>query len=456
VETRAGETITSADWSPDGRRLVYGLGSSLWVSTLGGAPTLLYQGSDPHSVSWSPDSRFVAFVEGHNRLWHGGNGFVNTAPSAVLVQPLAGGPVDTIAPTLGLNLSPAWTRDSRGLFFISDRDGAKDIYLARLSTAGRLMGAPERLSTGLNAHTLALSSDGHTLTFSTLERQANVWMVPLRRGQVVTEDNAVQVTTGNQVIERINVSPDGQWLVFDSDRRGNSDIYRLRLDQPGAEPVQLTSDYADDFAPVTSPDGEEILFHSFRRGNRDLWLMSWDGTNQRPLTRTPRTEYSGGWAPDGRTISFYADSAGTSWLGILSRADHEQWGGARLLFPGTTSPAVWSPDGRYLAAVQVGAVVVIPYPNGQPRPLLRLTPGLQSTRIVAWSPDGRSIYYRRREPDGRLTLLLLPIDGRPPVPVVRERDASKSTARSDWTTDGRRFFFAAQSYEGDVWTVQVN
>jgi Tol biopolymer transport system component/tRNA A-37 threonylcarbamoyl transferase component Bud32 len=455
VELEGSEAITSADWSPDGTRVVYDLGSTLWVSTPGAAPSRLYEGTDPHSVSWSPDGRFIAFVEGHNRLWHGATGFTNTAPSAILVAPVGGGPVDTVAPHRALNLSPAWTPDSRGLFFISDRDGAKDVYRARLTSDGRLANRPERLSTGLNAHTLTLSADGRMLTFSTLVREANVWMVQLRPGQVVTEDRAVQVTTGNQVIERLTLSPDGHWLVFDSDRRGNADIYRLRLDQPGAEPEQLTADSANDYSPIMSPDRREILFHSLRLGNRDLWLMSSDGTNQRPLTRTPQNEFSGAWSPDGHAISFYAESAGTLWLGIVSRGERDQWGTRRLVLPRTSSVAWWSPDGTRLAAIHDGAVVIIPFPPGDPVVLFRPPPATQPTRSVMWSPDGRSVYYRLREPDGRLTFLGLPVAGKPPVTLVRQRDPSKSGARSDWITDGRRFFFTIHRYEGDIWTVEI-
>jgi Tol biopolymer transport system component len=173
------------------------------------------------------------------------------------------------------------------------------------------------------------------------------------------------------------------------------------------------------------------------------------------LARTPQTEYSGAWSPDGHTISFYAESAGTLWLGFKSRDERDQWGASRLVLPGITSVAWWSPDGTRLAGIRDGAVSIIPYPAGDPVTLFRPPPATQPSRIAMWSPDGRSLYHRLREPDGRLTLLGLPVDGKPPVTLARQRDATKSGARSDWVTDGRRFFFTIHRYEGDVWTVET-
>jgi Tol biopolymer transport system component len=318
-----------------------------------------------------------------------------------------------------------------------------------------LSAAPQRLSTGLNAHTLALSSDGRTLTFSTLSREANIWMLSLRPGEAITDDAAVQVTAGNQVIERVALSSDGRWLLFDSDRRGNADIYRLRLDQPGAEPEQLTSDSANDYAAAFSPDGRSIVFHSLRSGNRDLWLMSSDGTNQRQLTTSLTQEYAGTWSPDGRSIAFYADSASTIWLAVISRGANGEWGPARLLVPRAPGLAAWAPDGRTVATIYDGSVATVPVDGGEPTRLYQLPLGFQSSRGVRWSDDGRSIYYRLRETDGRLSLILLPVNGGPPVTLVRQHDASRTGPRSDWTTNGRQFFFTIHHYEGDISTVEI-
>ena len=455
VELQNDEAIASADWSPDGTRVAYDVGNTIYVSTAGGTPSQVYQGTDPHSVSWSPDGRHIALVEGRNLLWHGATGYANTAPSSILVIPADGGTPDTVAPFGSTNLSPAWSPDSRGLFFISDREGAKDVYLARLNSRGGLSAPPQRLSTGLNAHTLALSSDGRTLAFATLAREANVWMLPLRPGEVITDDAAVRVTAGNQVIERLVLSSDSRWLLFDSDRRGNADIYRQRLDQPGAEPEQLTSDSANDYAAAFSPDGRSIVFHSLRSGNRDLWLMSSDGTNQRQLTTSLLQEYAGTWSPDGRSIAFYEDSASSIWLAIISLEANGEWGPARLLVPRAPGLAAWAPDGNTVATIYDGAVAIVPIDGGAPTRLYDLPLGFQSSRQLAWSADGRNIYYRLREPDGRLTLILLPVNGGPPVTLVRQRDVSRAGPRSDWTTNGRQFFFTVHHYEGDISTVEV-
>jgi Tol biopolymer transport system component len=280
-------------------------------------------------------------------------------------------------------------------------------------------------------------------------------MLPLRPGEVVTDDAAVRVTAGNQVIERVVLSSDGRWLLFDSDRRGNADIYRQRLDQPGAEPEQLTADSANDYAAAFSPDGRTIVFHSLRSGNRDLWLMSSDGANQRQLTTSLLQEYAGTWSPDGRSIAFYADSASSIWLAVITLGANGEWGPARLLLPRAPGLAAWAPDGRAVATIYDGAVAIVPIQGGEPTRLYGLPLGFQSSRQLAWSADGRNIYYRLRETDGRLTLLMLPVNGGAPIPLVRQRDASRAGPRSDWTTNERQLFFTIHNYEGDISTVEV-
>ena len=59
-------------------------------------------------------------------------------------------------------------------------------------------------------------------------------------------------------------------MYYDSDLRGNADIWRVPLADGAAAgpPEQITSDPAAEFDPSVSPDGKEVAFHSFRTGNR--------------------------------------------------------------------------------------------------------------------------------------------------------------------------------------------
>ena len=69
-----------------------------------------------------------------------------------------------------------------------------------------------------------------------------------------------------------SISPDGQWVVFTSEREGTPDIYRVRVDGSGIE--RLTDHAAFDDAGVLSPDGRSIAFVSTRdKGNANLWLL---------------------------------------------------------------------------------------------------------------------------------------------------------------------------------------
>ncbi|HEU5153864.1 MAG TPA: hypothetical protein VFU03_03995, partial [Gemmatimonadales bacterium] len=274
-------------------------------------------------------------------------------------------------------------------------------------------------------------------------------------GHTITDDAAVQVTTGNQVIERVSLSPDGRWLVFDSDRRGNADIYRQRLDQPNAGPDQLTTDSANDYGPAVSPDGREIVFHSLRSGNRDLWVMSIDGSSPRQITHAPFDEYSGAWLPDGRSVMYYVDSVGTFWLGKVSRDSAGNWGAPKLVLADVPGAIAASPNMGVLVGTHAGVLSLIDTTTWTATPLPGPVETTQGARGALLTADRSVVYYRGREPDGRLSLIRVHLNGTRPDTLVRPRDASRAALRADWTTDGKRFFFTINKYEGDIWTVEV-
>jgi TolB protein len=111
-------------------------------------------------------------------------------------------------------------------------------------------------------------------------------------------------------------SPDGNSLVFQSDRTGNWDIYSMNLTQGETSTKRLTDDVEADENPSFSPDGRFIVFTSTRDDKsskkykaREIYYMDGAGKNVRKVT----TSYgSDNWSPsfvDTTTILFASDRA---------------------------------------------------------------------------------------------------------------------------------------------------
>ena len=80
-------------------------------------------------------------------------------------------------------------------------------------------------------------------------------------------------------------SPNGQSVAFMSQRDGNWEVYRVKLDGTGL--TRLTNNGASDGLPVWSPDGSSIAFASNRDAGWAIWAMNADGSNQRRLFSLP-------------------------------------------------------------------------------------------------------------------------------------------------------------------------
>lgn len=114
-------------------------------------------------------------------------------------------------------------------------------------------------------------------------------LVPTRR---------IQFETSEGTSLSLDVSPDGKHVIFDM----LGDIYSLPIQ--GGEATCLSAGMSLDTQPVFSPDGESILFLSDRSGAENLWLMDLDGSNPRQISLYDSDPIfvSPEWAPDGTSI----------------------------------------------------------------------------------------------------------------------------------------------------------
>ncbi|NKB89433.1 MAG: protein kinase [Acidobacteria bacterium] len=70
-------------------------------------------------------------------------------------------------------------------------------------------------------------------------------------------------------------SPDGQWLLYASDRGGNMDLWRM--ESAGGEPQALTNTGFDEVSPAWSPSGNQIAYVASPDGVPTIYLLADDG-----------------------------------------------------------------------------------------------------------------------------------------------------------------------------------
>jgi hypothetical protein len=173
------------------------------------------------------------------------------------------------------------------------------------------------------------------------------WSVEEPEGDWGWKEVPIEVDEGTWM--SVDVAPDGRELVFDL----LGDLYTLPIG--GGEAKALTSGIAWDEQPRYSPDGESIVFTSDRGGGDNLWIVDRDGANPRQVTKEKyRLLNSPAWSPDGEWIAarkhftkFRSAGAGEIWLYHRSGGDGLQLTEKPNDQKDLGEPA-FSPDGRYV------------------------------------------------------------------------------------------------------------
>jgi serine/threonine-protein kinase len=208
---------------------------------------------------------------------------------------------------------------------------------------------------------------------------------------------------------------------------------------------------SDDHNPLWTPDGERVVFGSNREGSWGLFWMKADGTGEVERLMTDDqvvaslSPYS--WSPDAKMLVFHGIYPGRAPdIGVLSMEDRA----AELRFQTefVEAYAAVSPDGRWLAYMSNRSGQFEVYVERFPELGARRTISTGGGSVPLWSPDGRELFYL--EPSG--TQLMA-------VPVTTGRDFNAGTPKVlfegafyirpgssayDITPDGKRFLIISQ------------
>jgi len=449
----------SADWSPAGDEIAVVYADTLGVLSLsGGAPRIVAVVKDLNTCVWSPDSRWFACVKGNSQYVLLGVQFGNLSPSTVVVIPSSGGDPIDITDAAALNHSPEWSADSKRLYFVSNRDGPRDIYVQQIDDRGRPRGALSRVSTGLEVQSLSLTSDDSRVAYSVYRATANIWSVPFPKSGSVTTDAATPLSSGNQIIEVIRVSRDRKWLIYDSNIRGNSDIWRIPT--TGGAPEQLTSEPFDEFAGDASPDGSSIAYHSFRTpGLRQVEVKPLNGGPVERVSNNTIQESNPIWSPDGQSLTYF-EVVPPFRISVARRTGSGTWS-ARILTNGV-GPR-WMPDGRSItfgAVEQIqGQVAIVmramPADSGPRRAVIPFSPRWGFVVGAEFSTDGRQVYLKSHDTQGRASIWSVPLSGGESRLLMHFPDPTRPSYRPSFTTDGKRIYFPIEDRQSDVHVAEV-
>ncbi len=448
-------------WSPDGRQLIYVSSRNLMiVGADGGTPHTLASNGDLSSPTWSPDGKRIAYVSENSTFTNAGNGsYGNASPSSIWVVGKNGGDSVRVTDASNLNVSPVWSSNGRSIYFVSDRDGTRDIYRQRLSASGRADGAPDRITSGLGVYTFTLSRDGTRMAYSTLFLRSNIWMVAIPPTGSTTTQAAHAVTNEKQAIEGLALSHDGKWLAFDSNRSGNQDVFRVAFNGSVAvgDPIALTTNPSADYEPRWSPNDDEIVFYSRRFGTRDVFTVKADGRDEHRVTDMPGQEFYPDWSPNGKSLVFTTSTIGGTERGavyVTRRKSAGAWVTPTPVTDSTLRPI--GQNARFISDTSIllisqRRVVVLPL-NGKPMRVLANGGALgEVINFVVTSPDRATAYFQTRDTLGVLSYWTVPMTGGgAPRRILRLDDPTRRTRRIEFDTDGKNLFFTLAADEADV------
>lgn len=199
VEQTEHRPVISGDypqWSPDGKRLAYGVGGGISIIAASGTgqqwvirPSQPGDFDEKYPAAWSPDGTKLLFWSPKAA---GGEIFVVNVDGSGRTR-------------LAEGRNPSWSPDGGQVAFAARRDDNFDIYVINSDGTGE-----QRLT----------SFPGSDLT--------PAW------------------------------SPDGRKIAFSSERRCDLDIWVMDAD--GGNPVQVTKTRAEEEAPAWSPDGKRLAY----------------------------------------------------------------------------------------------------------------------------------------------------------------------------------------------------
>ena len=248
--------------------------------------------------------------------------------------------------------------------------------------------------------------------------------------------------------KRMDLSPDGRYIVYDSfakDNAGDRTLFVLSIDGKGEN--KLIDTPGDYLFPLWTPDGRRVVYVSDHDGTTDLWVLNVLNGKAEGKPQLLRRDL-GRTLPLGITTGnrfIYGVRAGETDVFVTTlSAPQANAKRASARYPGRNVNPAWSRDGQQLAYLsrrgsenfgqEARAIVIRSLASGEERELL---PRLAHMEQLRWSPDGASLLVGGSDGKGRAGLYIVDVKSAAVTPVVRDADAPFQGYEGVWSGDGK-------------------
>ena len=294
---------------------------------------------------WSPDGARIVFVSSQGdtaELWSvpADGGF----PARLTVGAGDGGAAPRI---------PLWSPDGAYVSCVSRKSGSDEVWLWPVNGDAGF----QLTSLGGRIHSMSWSPGSGSVAVSCNRYGSyDVYLVEVPSGR------AIRLTDGPLYAVSPVFTPDGRQILYVrlDDRWVDHDVIRITLDGKDQQVVVQDTNFFDYSygstfgCPLVSPDGERVLFRSQRSGHVNIWTAPVAGGRPEPLAPEEAEQDNAVWSPAGQQVVYTSNHNGTLELRVAAvrapRRDASN-GESRTLFSpglGVCSTPQWSPDGSHV------------------------------------------------------------------------------------------------------------
>jgi Tol biopolymer transport system component/C-terminal processing protease CtpA/Prc len=410
-------------WSRDGRwiyfsspsRDIAGMNDLFRVSVEGGTP--MQVSADRYASEFfsapSPDGKGLALTARGNasgQWWRKGHSHLDEC-EIWLMRDMSAPNYEQLTESGGKNMWPMWSADAATIFFVSDRNGAQNIWStpAKSSVSDHATGSQQSRKGGAEARQVTKFKDGRVLWPNisydgkgiVFERNFAIWKLDTATGQAsevpITRRGAsvgpsVEHLRLTDQIQELGLSPDGKKIAFVV--RG--EVFAASA-KDGGEAARVTNSPSSESQIAWAPDSRRLAYVSDRDGAPHVYLYEFTSNTETQLTLDAAGDAAPSFSPDGKSLAFQRDARELRVLDLDSKQERLLASGTFERPPlGSTRPFVWSPDNKWIAFASTSGksfsnVSVVPAAGGAAKQISFLANVGNDT--VSWSPDGTFILF---------------------------------------------------------------